>query len=123
MERQNLFTSGNISLFFLLLLFFFCLLSSYELIYVTGCNVYTYGSDCKKCGNCSGGVQCNHMTGTCPNGCDAGIYGDKCDLGNVEIKCSFNKTNSAFNVKLCCFSKNCIFLNEITKDTLTRTYA
>ncbi|XP_078330538.1 uncharacterized protein LOC144624552 [Crassostrea virginica] len=47
---------------------------------VYGCNVYTYGSDCTYCGNCSGGVQCNHVTGTCPNGCDAGIYGDKCDL-------------------------------------------
>ncbi|XP_078328273.1 uncharacterized protein LOC144623668 isoform X1 [Crassostrea virginica] len=47
---------------------------------VYGCDVYTYGVDCKRCGNCSGGVQCNHVTGTCPKGCDAGIYGDKCDL-------------------------------------------
>ena len=80
-----------------------------NLFYVTGCNVYTYGSDCIYCGNCSGGVQCNHVTGTCPNGCDAGIYGDKCDLGNVQIKFSFNKRISAFNVKLCFFSTNCIF--------------
>ena len=61
-----------------------------NLFYVTGCNVYTYGSDCIHCGNCSGGVQCNHVTGTCPNGCDAGMYGDKCDLGNMRIKFSFN---------------------------------
>ncbi|XP_078329082.1 uncharacterized protein LOC111114425 isoform X2 [Crassostrea virginica] len=47
---------------------------------VYGCNAYTYGSNCIHCGNCSGGVQCNHVTGTCPNGCDAGIYGDKCDF-------------------------------------------
>ena len=57
-----------------------------NLFYVTGCNVYTYGSDCTNCGNCSDGVQCNHVTGTCPNGCDAGIYGDKCDLGNLKIE-------------------------------------
>ena len=61
-----------------------------NLFYDTGCNVYTYGSDCISCGNCSGGVQCNHVTGTCPNGCDAGMYGDKCDLGNMRIKFSFN---------------------------------
>nr|XP_022303548.1 multiple epidermal growth factor-like domains protein 10 [Crassostrea virginica]XP_022303549.1 multiple epidermal growth factor-like domains protein 10 [Crassostrea virginica] len=46
---------------------------------VYGCDVYTYGLDCKRCGNCSGGVQCDHVTGTCPNGCDPVMYGDKCD--------------------------------------------
>nr|XP_022307795.1 protein draper-like [Crassostrea virginica] len=46
---------------------------------VYGCDVYTYGLDCKRCGNCSGGVQCDHVTGTCPNGCDPGMYGDKCE--------------------------------------------
>nr|XP_022304916.1 protein draper-like isoform X2 [Crassostrea virginica] len=46
---------------------------------VYGCDVYTYGVDCKRCGNCSGGVQCDHVTGTCPNGCDPGMYGDECD--------------------------------------------
>ena len=75
--------------------------------HVTGCDVYTYGVDCKRCGNCSGGVQCNHVTGTCPKGCDAGIYGDKCDLGNVKIKFSFIKKIPAFNDKLFCFSTNC----------------
>ena len=53
--------------------------------YVTGCDVYTYGLDCKKrCGNCSGGVRCNHVTGTCPRGCDPGMHGDKCDKGNAS---------------------------------------
>nr|XP_022303346.1 protein jagged-1-like [Crassostrea virginica] len=47
---------------------------------VYGCDVYTYGVDCKRCGNCSGGVQCDHVTGTCPHGCDPGMRGDKCDL-------------------------------------------
>nr|XP_022310759.1 cell death abnormality protein 1-like [Crassostrea virginica] len=46
---------------------------------VYGCDVNTYGVDCKRCGNCSGGAQCDHVTGTCPNGCDPGMYGDECD--------------------------------------------
>ena len=70
-----------------------------NLFYVTGCNVYTYGSDCIHCGNCSDGVHCNHVTGTCPNGCDAGMYGDKCDLGKMRIKFSFN----IFNIKFVIF--------------------
>ena len=60
-----------------------------NLFYLTGCNVYTYGSDCIYCGNCSGGVPCNHVTGTCPNGCDEGIYGDKCDFGSLKIEVFF----------------------------------
>ena len=59
--------------------------------YVIGCDVYTYGLDCERCGNCSGDVQCDHVTGSCPKGCDAGIYGDKCDLGNMKIQFSVNK--------------------------------
>lgn len=23
------------------------------------------------------------MTGSCPNGCDAGVFGDKCDQGKI----------------------------------------
>ena len=61
--------------------------------YVTGCDVYTYGLDWKRCGNCSGGVQCDHVTGTCPNGCDPGMNGDECDRGNFRIKFSFNEKN------------------------------
>ena len=59
--------------------------------HVTGCDVYTYGVDCKRCGNCSGGVQCDHVTGTCPNGCEPGMYGDECDRGNFRIKFSLNQ--------------------------------
>ncbi|XP_078309456.1 uncharacterized protein LOC144617882 [Crassostrea virginica] len=45
------------------------------------CDGHTYGLGCKQsCGKCSGGVQCDHVTGSCPNGCDAGMYGDKCDI-------------------------------------------
>ena len=93
-----------------------------NVFYVTGCNAYTYGSDCIHCGNCSGGVQCNHVTGTCPNGCDTGIYGDKCDFGNEKIMFSFNKRIDAFNVKSCFFFCNELhLLIETTEDTFTRT--
>nr|XP_022303343.1 multiple epidermal growth factor-like domains protein 11 isoform X4 [Crassostrea virginica] len=54
---------------------------------VWGCDVYTYGVDCKKCGNCSGGVQCDHVTGTCPHGCEPGMRGDKCDLEQNFLAC------------------------------------
>nr|XP_022303340.1 uncharacterized protein LOC111110953 isoform X1 [Crassostrea virginica] len=54
---------------------------------VYGCDVYTYGVDCKKCGNCSGGVQCDHVTGTCPHGCEPGMRGDKCDLEQNFLAC------------------------------------
>ena len=57
----------------------------------TACGNYTYGVECKElCGNCSNGEPCHHVDGTCPHGCVAGMYGDKCDKGNVRIKFSFN---------------------------------
>ena len=59
--------------------------------YVTGCDVYTYGLDCKRCGTCRGGVQCDHVTGTCPNGCYPGMYGNECDRGNFRITFAFSK--------------------------------
>ena len=55
-------------------------------VFITECGGHTYGLECKQsCGNCSGGVQCDHVTGSCPKGCDAGLYGDKCDLGKVIL--------------------------------------
>ena len=55
-------------------------------MYFTECDGHTYGLGCKQsCGKCSGGVQCDHVTGSCPNGCDAGMYGDKCDIGKVRF--------------------------------------
>ena len=52
--------------------------------YVTECGGNTYGLECKqRCGNCSGGVQCQHVNGTCLNGCDVGVYGEKCDTRNA----------------------------------------
>ncbi|XP_056002335.1 multiple epidermal growth factor-like domains protein 10 [Ostrea edulis] len=43
------------------------------------CDVQTYGSECSlPCGNCSDGGVCHHVSGTCPRGCDEGVYGEKC---------------------------------------------
>ena len=33
------------------------------------------------CGNCLNGEQCDHVNGSCANGCDKGTHGDKCDKG------------------------------------------
>ena len=46
------------------------------------CKDNTYGMECTKvCGNCLNGEQCNHVNGSCPDGCDKGTHGDKCDIG------------------------------------------
>lgn len=46
------------------------------------CDDNKYGLECiSTCGKCLKGVQCNHVNGSCPNGCDAGVFDDKCDKG------------------------------------------
>lgn len=53
---------------------------------VSDCDGKTYGFGCKEnCGKCRGGAQCNHVTGTCQNGCDPGVYGDRCDKGTISL--------------------------------------
>ena len=48
------------------------------------CGDNTYGWRCQQtCGNCSNGEPCHHVNGTCPFGCDAGVYGKKCDIGST----------------------------------------
>ena len=56
------------------------------------CGENTYGAECKQsCGNCSNGEPCHHVNGSCPSGCDAGAYGDKCDIGStISISNIFN---------------------------------
>lgn len=55
------------------------------ILYISlGCVDYKYGLECNStCGKCFDGNKCNHMTGSCPNGCDAGVFGDKCDQGKI----------------------------------------
>ena len=52
------------------------------------------------CGKCSKGKECNRVNGSCLNGCDVGVHGDKCNSGTL------------FNVTLCSFlynGKNCSY--------------
>ena len=49
------------------------------------CKQSTYGLECNHtCGNCRKGESCNHVNGSCLNGCDVGVYGDKCDIGKLS---------------------------------------
>eukprot|EP00105_Crassostrea_gigas_P037048 XP_019921196.1 PREDICTED: scavenger receptor class F member 2-like [Crassostrea gigas] len=49
------------------------------------CSDGTYGLECGYvCGNCSDGDWCNHVNGSCPNGCDVGVFGDRCDRGKMH---------------------------------------
>lgn len=62
------------------------------------CSAGTYGLNCGKvCGNCSNGDWCFHMNGSCPNGCDVGVFGDKCDQGTDSAK---GIKNSIFSFKM-----------------------
>ena len=48
------------------------------------CGNKTYGWGCQKtCGNCSNGEPCHQVTGSCPSGCEAGVFGKKCDIGST----------------------------------------
>ena len=52
--------------------------------YSPECGPGKYGGGCgQTCSvHCSGtGDPCDHITGHCTNGCDAGYTGDKCDQG------------------------------------------
>ena len=56
----------------------------YQLDTVLECEQFTYVLVCNQaCGNCSKGEQCHHVNGSCLNGCEVGMYGDKCD--NSEL--------------------------------------
>lgn len=42
-----------------------------------------YGDNCtEKCGTCFGFKQCQHINGTCIEGCDKGFHGPSCIEGN-----------------------------------------
>ncbi|XP_056003593.1 multiple epidermal growth factor-like domains protein 6 [Ostrea edulis] len=58
------------------------------------CSPQYYGELCKEtCGSCSDGMTCNHVDGTCTNGCDVGFYGEECKTrcpvpGYYGLNCS-----------------------------------
>lgn len=46
------------------------------------CLNYMYGLECKMiCGDCKNKELCYYVNGSCLNGCDKGVYGEKCDIG------------------------------------------
>ena len=50
--------------------------------YIYACENLTYGLDCREiCGNCLNLKQCNHINGSCMEGCDPGFQGEKCVRG------------------------------------------
>lgn len=48
----------------------------------TVCEGMSYGLDCAfNCSWCRNGTSCHHENGTCIHGCDDGLTGDKCQIG------------------------------------------
>eukprot|EP00105_Crassostrea_gigas_P044220 XP_019928368.1 PREDICTED: protein draper-like [Crassostrea gigas] len=59
---------------------------------VSECPDQTYGPECQQiCGNCKNKESCHHVNGSCLNGCDRGVNGEKCDKacpdGRYGINC------------------------------------
>ena len=52
------------------------------IFFILACENLTYGLDCREvCGNCLNLKQCNHINGSCMEGCDPGFQGEKCVRG------------------------------------------
>ena len=53
-------------------------------MFLIECGDKTYGAECKEpCGNCKNMEPCHHVDGSCPSGCDAGVYGKTCVIGST----------------------------------------
>ena len=66
--------------------FFIEICFKYVFFEILECKHNTYGLGCiGLCGHCLNGDQCDHVNGSCPNGCDKGAYGDKCDKGLLYL--------------------------------------
>lgn len=52
----------------------------------TECREWWFGENCsQQCvGHCIDNTKCNHVTGQCDRGCDAGWTGSFCDKGNYK---------------------------------------
>ena len=51
-------------------------------IFPTECDGKMFGKNCKElCGKCFNNDQCNHINGSCMNGCNPGYYGITCTEG------------------------------------------
>ena len=52
--------------------------------FLQACANGDYGQDCLlTCGNCAGGVACNHIDGMCPSGCEPGWVVGTCSEGII----------------------------------------
>lgn len=50
--------------------------------YIIECNDRKYGDGCqRKCRLCLNMTQCDHVNGTCSQGCEAGYQGQMCEQG------------------------------------------
>ncbi|XP_062567555.1 multiple epidermal growth factor-like domains protein 11, partial [Saccostrea cucullata] len=66
---------------------------SLSLLSCLQCDNNRYGPECNMiCGKCGNAEQCNHVNGSCPNGCDVGVQGNKCDQecdgGTFGLNCA-----------------------------------
>ncbi|XP_056002093.1 receptor-type tyrosine-protein phosphatase epsilon-like [Ostrea edulis] len=53
------------------------------------------------CGNCSDGVTCNNVNGSCTNGCNVGVYGDKCKMPCPSSRHGKNCSRTCTNCDTC----------------------
>lgn len=54
--------------------------TNYCCMLFSACTNGTYGEKCKlTCGHCYGNSACNHVNGSCPNGCASGWTGPVCN--------------------------------------------
>lgn len=55
------------------------------IFFIIECGKGWYGDNCRQqCkGYCKDGTSCNHVTGQCDEGCDAGWTGKLCDNGRT----------------------------------------
>lgn len=50
-------------------------------LYISDCIEGYYGEECVKCHSCKNNDYCDVHSGECPNGCQPGYTGYRCDSG------------------------------------------
>lgn len=54
--------------------------------FIIECDTRRYGDGCQRnCGHCFNMAQCDHVNGTCLQGCEAGFLGQMCDQGQWHV--------------------------------------
>lgn len=60
--------------------------ATFWIIFTIECDNRKYGDGCQRnCGNCLNRAQCDHVIGTCLQGCEAGYKGQMCDQGKLPV--------------------------------------